>query len=276
MAWSAAARLGLLAAAAVGVVMVLSLPTSVASAGPAEDGAIVYCLAHRAELVDAAVALGKGGEGTSPDLIRVGGADLTIEQWRLDHPAAFQTTCAALRAAAGTSGANTRPSNTNLVITAATTLFSAAIGAGFTWLVTAGRDRATRRRQDAADLRGSVQSLAVAVQLYLRGWQDGAPTSVSEWGVIERLNDLEAKLGRIGSARSSWDRPGELLRELRGARFGRAMLNTERWAAIPRDQRRASAGAVEDELDKFARDAEHVAYRHEHWRRRARDTAETR
>jgi len=275
MAWSGRARPALLAAAAAAFVMGLSLPASTASAAPSEDGAIVYCLAHRAELVDAAVALGKGEAGSRPGLVRVGGSDLTIEQWRLSHAEAFRTSCAALRAAAGIPNANVRPSNANLVITAATTLFSAALGAGFTWLVTAGRDRTARRRQEAQDLSRSVQAFTVAVQLYLRGWRDGTPTSANEWGVLERLNDLEAKLGRIRSARPSWDRPGELLKELRTAPFGRAVLNTERWSAVPRDQRPARAGAVEDALDKFARNAEHVAYRHEHWRRRAQDTAET-
>lgn len=255
-------------AALVGII----LPGGFARADPGDDGMTVYCLGHQADLVRAAVALGVGTAGATSEVIHVGGADLSVDQWRAMRASDFRRSCAALRAANGAGGGS---SASGPLVTAGTALFSAAVGAGFTWLVTSGRERSARRRQEALELRVSARAFVSAVLLYLLGWTSRSPEPPHADTVVERQVDVEARLRRIALARR-WPEATALVKALGEAPLGTRLLDHERWSALDPDRRPEEAEAITRRLAKFIGDAEHVAYRLEHLRRGARAEAENR
>ncbi|MER7168253.1 hypothetical protein ABT336_19565 [Micromonospora sp. NPDC000207] len=176
-----------------------------------DDGARVYCLAaeRRADLVDAASALGLASASPTDGQLRWHDRQGGPDQWRQDRPADFDRACLALISAAGRAGgggggpspwATLTPS---LVLAAA----SAALAAWFSHrLATVGV-----RRAEADTLRAAARQYRLAVEPLLRHVEEALPGLLPNPEEIRRgRQELASRLRAVADARRSWGLPRRL------------------------------------------------------------------
>ncbi|MEV4624489.1 hypothetical protein AB0J74_38000 [Asanoa sp. NPDC049573] len=236
---------------------------------PVDDGSLVFCLDHQIDLVRAAIALDRGTRAELPDQIRVGPRDLHISEWREQYPADFARSCAALRAAGPAADSPApaqaaRPSTPSPWFASVTTLTATLVGALLTFLVTRSRDHVAERRQEASDLHTAVQAFESVVRRYTHGWLKKATDAPSAPQVIERAVDLQTKLRRIHQARPQWPEPTEVLARLDAEPLGGYLIDTEAWKAADQELRVERGDRIFGSLANLTRDADHIAYRHQH------------
>ncbi|GIF50731.1 hypothetical protein DFJ67_1859 [Asanoa ferruginea] len=233
---------------------------------PVDDGSLVFCLDHQTDLIRAAIALDRGTPAERPDQIRVGSQDLRVAEWRRSYPADFDRSCAALRAAGPADKVQTPADSTrpNPWFAPVTTLTATVVGALLTFLVTRSRDQVAQRRQEANELHSAVQAFESVVHRYAHGWLKEATDAPSAPQVIERTVDLQTKLRRVHLARPDWPEPTEVLARLDKEPLGRYLIDTEAWAALDPKRRVERGTRIFGSLANLTRDADHIAYRHDH------------
>ena len=236
---------------------------------PVDDGSLVFCLDHQTDLVRAAIALDRGTPAERPDQIRVGSRDLRVAEWRQSYPADFARSCAALRAAGPPAAVSTpvegaRSTAPNPWFASVTTLTATLVGALITFLVTRSRDQLSERRQEARDLNAAVQAFDSVVRRYTHGWLDKATDAPTAPQVIERLVDVQTALRRIHLVRPAWPEPAQVLARLDEKPFGGYLIDTEAWKAAGQERRVEREKSIFGSLANLTRDADHIAYRHQH------------
>jgi hypothetical protein len=194
--------LGAFVASLVALLLGMRLP---AYAEPEDESLLVYCLspAQRTGLSDAAVALGLAVRDNAGAYELPGGRKLDPASWHRDHLDDFTRTCDALSAAQRAPGpgvfASVLPFLTGLV--SAVLAFSAA-----TW-----RDRVSRGRTLADDLRSSFEEFHQAAEQYLGGRGPEEPKEMEERG-----GTLLMQLARAKAAHPRWAAVRTVESELEG------------------------------------------------------------
>jgi hypothetical protein len=217
-------------------------------AGQADrDAAAVFCLTgqHRPDLVDAAVVLGTATPGTAPETVVSGGREYSLEDWRRDHAADFDRTCAALLAADGQAAPAAGSSGSGLG-SALLSIGSLILGAALTGGLTTWRDAVTRRRQRADGLRRAAVGFEQALGAFLRSWTGAGPEQDQSAQPVQRARDELA--GAVRDARLL--RPAgpadTVLTELTGDQLGEAIGTG--WGSADRAERSTRAAAVRARL----------------------------
>ena len=156
------------------------------------------------------------------------------------------------------------PSHPNPWFAPVTTLTATVVGALLTFLVTRSRDQVAQRRQEAQELHSAVQAFESVVHRYAHGWLKQATDAPSAPQVIERTVDLPKRLRRVELARPDWPEPTKLLARLDKEPLGGYSDDTEAWAALDQERRVERGNRIFGSLANLTRDADHIAYRHEH------------
>ncbi len=211
------------------------------------DGLRVYCLApaQHEPLVAAAAALGLAER--AGDRVAVGGAELTPAQWRDRRPDDFLRACEALSAAQRPPG----PGVLATVLPFLTGLTGALIAFGAaTW-----RDRVTRGRALADDLRDAARAFRLAVTAYLTEWRPNQPDT----DVAARREALLAQLARARAALPGRPAFTDVTTSLAGD-LGPALAagwrTGEDWERTDRDRRARLAGELDSLHDSVFRIAD--------------------
>lgn len=181
------------AVVAVGIV-VWGVVAVVGQARTDADAMRVYCLApkQQSSLLNAAAALDLGKPGESGDRISVGGAELTVGDWRDRHTDDFEQACEALSAAQqpGSSG----------VFATALPFLTALVGAGSAYAATSWRDRIVRGQNLADDLRAAAGGFFRAAEDFL---ENRRPGHVDPELSAQRLA-LTTQVSRARAAHPDW------------------------------------------------------------------------
>lgn len=240
---------------------VLAAPTP----PPPADYEIVYCLStpHRAELVDAAVALGlaqpskRAGELT----VRVGGAarDLTPQGWHDLRPAEFNQACRTLIRSAAVAIPPPAPEQHDSVwsgVLAGLTqvVAGAVIGGGASYVAGWRRDLATNRRTLATDLATSIRGLRAALTRFLGA--SGTGSTAREEVRLARSDTLAA-IRRITAAFPKQQPPADLELLLTRGEFGAGLLDF--WVEDTED-RAESAGRIWAQFERAEDAAGRIAF----------------
>ncbi|MDG4785163.1 hypothetical protein O7626_04310 [Micromonospora sp. WMMD1102] len=202
------------------------------------DATTVRCLSlrYRAELVDAAVALGLAQRGSSPDTLVVRGETLSLEQWRQRYSTDFNRGCAALVVAtgglpaptgAGAGGGGGSPDPVALAFLAALlSLLAGLVTAVFGGFVTSLLTSAGQRRLHADSLRRAGRDLAEAAARYLDSWLGDGSREPAE-ALLERRRAVLALLHQQQLTNPRWDGLRAARAEFDAAPFDRPeMLDT--------------------------------------------------
>jgi len=181
------------------------------------DGTVVRCLSqqYRSQLADAAVALRLADRAATADQVRVGGHDLSLEQWRDQRPADFTRGCAALSAAVGAPGGGTAGAGAGgsggsggdgtggALLAAVLSLLVAVLTAVVGAIVTAWINGSGRRRQLADAVRTAALAVSRAGIEYLAGFEPGHRRLDGE-RLRATLVELDGQLQQVAFLHSSW------------------------------------------------------------------------
>lgn len=161
------ARLGIYAFLVLVVLAVVAWNIERPSGVAARDVSQVYCLApgHVDGLVDAAVALGVAGAGSTPRAVLAGGKKLPLGRWRDADAGDFERACGAYAAANMPSPPPQDTSNA-AVATIANILLPVIAGALITMAADDFKQAADRRWAQADELRSDWRSLHAAVTAF--------------------------------------------------------------------------------------------------------------
>jgi hypothetical protein len=221
-AW--AAVVGVCAVLAIAVLLIL-ISVVLPRGSAASDSRRIFCLtgSQRQALASAAVTLGVARPGATPGEVSVAGHSLTLETWRQRRPGDFDRTCSALMDAARV----TQPASTGVnsqLLSAATALFSAIIGAGLTWVIGESRATAERSRLQGEALSTAGVTFAQEAERYITEWMGphgrGTP---SDHLLRDYRNDLARQLSRVNRMYRGMSRAGELRDRLHTGELGDRM-----------------------------------------------------
>ncbi|MET9225515.1 hypothetical protein [Lentzea sp. NPDC003310] len=247
------------------LLVLLLLPAGCGTAPTISDAAVVHCAApaRQQETLQAAAALRLVDSTSFGNKVVVGGKTLSFDEWRDGYRTNFVKACAAL------SEPVMKPASTpawlTTLLTVATSLFSALVGAWVAWYTANRRDDRTRGKQQAVALRTASGEFVAAVRDYgdvrLRGSADGTPPSAAE---VWRRRDLLANQVAVAALLwPDWTAPRTLRTEL--AAFGETVedgwdFDRDRTELRPRaDALTAAAVGIDGRVEVLARALERPA-----------------
>lgn len=237
-----------------GVVLLLCGTGTPASADTVEDARLVFCLSRpqREGLADAAVALGLVRPGGAAGRMVVEGTELDAPDWRVRRPADFDRACRALHDSLRPPG----PSLFSTVFPLLTAVVGAIIGFG----ATSWRDRVTRGRALADDLRTAMRRFERATTAYITSW---IATRSAE-PVLDRRGELLAQLARAKAAHRPWTELGALEQRLADGPLGTGLTTgwTGRDDGLRRKRLTAELALVRDSAYRVAHALEQPTRRH--------------
>jgi len=260
--WSALRMTRTLAGLVVLLVAGLALATGSSAQAAGTDGSLedaqqVFCLApaQRAQVVQAAVALGLAQPGRAADEVRVGGQDVTLETWRDAHRDQFDRTCAALFAA-GPGNVQAPGDGGDRIDSVLSVLLPVLAGSLLTLLTTAWRDSISTRRLQGDALRSAAQFFAEASRDYFRGWLEPAGPRPSEAQIRTSRSDLAARLRTAAALHRRWSRPRIVRDRLVEGPLGDDMSRD--WSDPTVDAQRR-VGELEARLEELLSDVDEIA-----------------
>jgi hypothetical protein len=172
------------------------------STSPAErDSWRVLCLSptKRPDLVNAAITLRLATPASTSDRLRVGGLEMTADQWQRSHRDDFDKACTALvdspsPAAGGGDSA---------LVSGITSILSVVAGGVLTLAGGMVQAKFTDSRRRAENLRSAGHGYARTSRAYLDAWVQAAGRGRPDGRqVTERFEDLDAELRGCRSART--------------------------------------------------------------------------
>ncbi|HEV2783693.1 MAG TPA: hypothetical protein VGX25_30265 [Actinophytocola sp.] len=229
-----------------------------AAADTEDDALLVYCLSgeQRAALTDAAVALGLAETDSGGAFLAFSGGQTEPLEWHRNRPDDFNRTCAALSEAQRPMPDRTLPTLVPFL--------TGVVGALLAFAAASVRDRVTRGRTLADELRAAFRGFEHAARTYLDSWTPTRPQErVLE--LAEHRVALQNQLARTKAAHRRWTTVDALETEVLTGELGQAM--TLDWKGKDedrerRDRLRERLAAARDTVFRVARALEQPLWPH--------------
>ncbi|MET9630499.1 hypothetical protein ABZX92_23810 [Lentzea sp. NPDC006480] len=191
--------------------LVLALSGGCGTTTPISDAAVVHCVSHRSETVDAAAALGLVDSTSIGNRILLDGTPVEFDEWRRTRQPEFEKACKAAAEPHMQPAPASTPSWIVPTITAAVGLLSTALGWWISWVTTNRREDRNRAKEHSVELRKAGREFADEVRDYCEA-QLKERASPAE---LRRKRDLlNTQLAVTKLMRPDWSAPDVLRTEL--------------------------------------------------------------